>query len=84
MLTVTTPGTAPSPEDMAQAVDAGLRVVMVRNCGHEQDATTRNPEYLEAVGTTVSCWSACDRVPTWRGANNPYLRRVARYEFRTA
>lgn len=57
-------------------------VILVRTCGHETDVTAIPADQREAVGEEVSCWSACDRVPTWRGANNPYIRRVARYETR--
>lgn len=55
--------------------------VVVRSCGHEIDMTGRENK-LPSVGEQISCWSACDKVPTFRGANNPNLRHVVRIETR--
>lgn len=55
------------------------QTIVVLTCGHEKDYTG---ETVPAVGDEHSCWSSCDQVPTWRGANNPNICRVARIETR--
>lgn len=54
------------------------RTIMVRSCGHTTDVTGMSQ--LPAVREEVACWSSCDRVPTWRGAGNPHIRHVVRYD----
>jgi hypothetical protein len=61
----------------------GNTLIVVLTCGHEKDYTGWSPMGLPAVGDEHSCWSACDKVPAWRGAGNPYVRHVKRVEIRS-
>jgi hypothetical protein len=60
------------------------RTILIKSCGHEEDVTTWAELSRPAVGEEVPCWSSCDWVATWRGAGNPHVRKVRRYETRNA
>ncbi len=53
-----------------------MPITVTLNCGHAKDYTGR-ADHLPNIGDVHPCHSSCDRVATWRGNDNPHIRRVA-------